>query len=128
MGISGVQSSVHSFSCRRRAAQQNFLLLLQSLLLLSALFSFKAAHTELMLRVARPHTCGEVTVRAARVGAGAGRGGGRRRCRRHRGAVDELEGGGGRVADERAEAVDVRVGRGREGALPVRAAQVHPRG
>ena len=72
------------------------------------------------------HTCGEMTVRAARVGAGTGRGGGRRSSRGHRGAVDELEGCGGRVSDEGAETVDVGVGGGGEGALSVRATQVHP--
>ena len=72
------------------------------------------------------HTCGEMTVRAARVGAGTGRGGRRRRCRGHRGSVDELEGGGGRVSDEGAETVDVGVGGGGERALSVRATQVHP--
>ena len=67
-----------------------------------------------------------MTVRAARVGAGTGGGGGRSRSRGHGGTVDELEGCGGRVSDEGAETVDVRVGGGGERALSVRATQVHP--
>ena len=121
MGISGAQSTIHSFSCRCRCRCRSLSLPPS----LSSSFLPKAAYR---IDVTRRllHTCGEMTVRAARVGAGTGRGGRRRRCRGHRGSVDELEGGGGRVSDEGAETVDVGVGRGGERALSVRATQVHP--
>ena len=107
------------------AADADALSLSLSLSLSIVLFSLKAAYRIDVTRCLL-HTCGEMTVRAARVGAGTGRsgGGGGRRC--HRGTVDELEGGGGRVSDEGAETVDVRVGGGGENALSVGATQVHP--